>query len=215
MFNTYLIITSIINIDIIVNSALKFVLEFVASAESCCTAMACADGGEKEPDGSQLAVPDDPQVAGGDEQMGENELHCFPEDEEEQEGGESQLAVSDGPERLTIGTRNAFNNNYAFLYEKRKFGDETLYVCSKGSEWARADEVLVLRCERGTWTAYDSALTASGGTLLRRQAVFRCFATDITQPGPYKWEINHAASLTNGSSAENWHGDLWAETRVP
>ena len=53
------------------------------------------------------------------------------------------------PERLTIGTRKAFENNYAFPYEKKQIGSETIYVCTKGNEWARSNEVLVLRCEMG------------------------------------------------------------------
>ena len=78
------------------------------------------DGGQQEPGGSPLAVPD------------------------------GQLAVPDGqlavqmPERLTIGTKKAFENNYPFPYEKKQIGSETIYVCTKGSEWARTNEVLVL-----------------------------------------------------------------------
>ena len=48
------------------------------------------------------------------------------------------------PERLTIGTKKAFEGNYAFPYEKRQIDAETIYVCNKGSEWARANEVLIL-----------------------------------------------------------------------
>ena len=87
------------------------------------------------------------------------------------------------PERLTIGTKKAFENNYPFAYEKKEIGSETIYVCTKGSEWARTNEVLVLRCEAGIWTAFDSAVSADGLTLQCRQPVFRCLATDITQPG--------------------------------
>ena len=87
------------------------------------------------------------------------------------------------PEHLIIGTQKAFEKNYAFPYEKKQIGSETIYVCNKGSDWARSNEVLVLRCENGTWTAFDSALNADGLTLQCRQPVFRCPATDITQPG--------------------------------
>ena len=48
------------------------------------------------------------------------------------------------PEHLTIGTKKAFENNYAFPYEKTQIGSETIYVCTKGSQWARTGEVLVL-----------------------------------------------------------------------
>ena len=38
------------------------------------------------------------------------------------------------PERLIIGTQEAFERDYAFPYEKKKIGSETIYVCTKGSE---------------------------------------------------------------------------------
>ena len=119
------------------------------------------------------------------------------------------------PERLTIGTQNAFEKNYPFPYEKKQIGSETIYVCTKGSEWARSNEVLVLRCEGETWTAFDSAVSADGSTLQCRQPVFRCLATDITQPGWHNWQTNHAASPNDAGLAVNWQGALWAETRVP
>ena len=119
------------------------------------------------------------------------------------------------PEHLTIGTEKAFKNGYAFPYEKTQIGSETVYVCNKGSEWARSDEVLVLRCEGGTWTAYDGAVSADGSTLQCRQAVFRCLATDITLPKWHKWQINVAADAIESGHSVNWQGALWAETRVP
>ena len=156
--------------------------------------MASADGGQQEPGGSQLAVPDGPQVPGGGQQM---------------------------PERLTIGTRKAFEKNYPFPYEKTQIGSETIYVCTKGSQWARTNEVLVLRYltnqdgSSGTWTAFDSAVSANGSTLQCRQPVFRCLATDITQPGWHNWQTNDIASPNDAGLAVNWQGVLWAETRVP
>ena len=119
------------------------------------------------------------------------------------------------PDRLIIGTQEAFERDYAFPYEKKKIGSETIYVCTKGSDWARSNEVLVLRCENGTWTAFDSALNAAGSTLQCRQPVFRCLATDITQPGWHNWETNYVASPNDAGLAVNWQGVLWAETRVP
>ena len=124
------------------------------------------------------------------------------------------------PERLTIGTKKAFENNYAFPYQKKQIGSETIYVCSKGSDCARASEVLVLRCSTtqdtspGTWTAYDSDVCANGSTLQCRQAVFRCLETNITHPGWYEWEINRAANRDNDAGSVNWQGTVWAETRV-
>ena len=119
------------------------------------------------------------------------------------------------PERLTIGTQKAFEKNYPFPYEKKQIGSETIYVCNKGSDWARSNEVLVLRCENGTWTAFDGGVNADGLTLQCRQAVFRCPVTDITQPGWHKWQTNNAASPNDAGLAADWQGALWAETRVP
>ena len=160
--------------------------------------MASADGGAHEPGGSQLAVPDGPQVPGGGQQMPQDAFHTFPHDGGQEEPGGTQLVVPEGPqvasggqqmpERLTIGTTKAFDRNYAFPYSKTQIGSETIYVCTKGSQWARTSEVLVLRClteqdgSPGIWTAFDSAVSANGTTLQCRQPVFRCLATDITQP---------------------------------
>ena len=119
------------------------------------------------------------------------------------------------PERLIIGTQEAFERDDAFPYEKKQIGSETIYVCNKGSDWARSNEVLVLRCENGTWTAFDGCLSADGSTLLCLQPVFRCLATDITQPGWHEWHINYAASPNDAGLAVDWQGALSAETRVP
>ena len=64
-------------------------------------------------------------------------------------------------------------------------------------------------------TAFDSAVSADGLTLQCRQPVFRCLATDITQPGWHSWETNYAASRNDAGPAVDWQGALWAETRVP
>ena len=125
-----------------------------------------------------------------------------------------QLAVQ-MPERLTIGTKKAFENNYAFPYQRRVIDSETIYVCSKGSQWARDNEVLVLRCESGIWTAYDSAVSADRSTLQCRQPVFRCLAGDITSPGWHEWQTNENASPHDNGLAADWQGALMAETRVP
>ena len=121
------------------------------------------------------------------------------------------------PERLTIGTAKAFEGDYAFSYSKTQIAGETIYVCTKGSQWARANEVLVLRCVNGTWTAFDSAVSADGSTIQFRQPVFRCHATNITQPGWHKWETNDFADHDAGPGGlgAHWQGELWAETRVP
>ena len=121
---------------------------------------------------------------------------------------------------FSIGTKRAFENNYAYKYEKKIIDGETLFVCEKGSEWARPNEVLVLRHleeDDGTyaWTACDSDIIGGGTTLNCPQPVFRCFEKekDVTQPGWYKWQTNHAASAHDTALEANWQGTLSAETR--
>ena len=65
------------------------------------------------------------------------------------------------------------------------------------------------------WTACDSDIIGGGTTLNCRQPVFRCFEKekDITQPGWYKWQTNHAASAHDTALEANWQGTLSAETR--
>ena len=118
-------------------------------------------------------------------------------------------------ESLTIGTKKAFDNDYPFPYEKRQIAGETIYVCNKGSDWSRRNEVLLLRCEEGTWIAYDGAISADLKKKLCRQPVFRCLATDITQPGWHEWQMNYNAGPDDAGLAADWQGALWAETRVP
>ena len=128
------------------------------------------------------------------------------------------------PEHLIIGTKNdlfpyLFAKNDPFPYQKRQIGLETIYVCNKGSQWARPGEVLVLRCvteqdgSPGTWTAFDSDVSVDGSTLQCRQPVFRCLATDITQEGWHKWEFNDDARPDDAGLSVNWQGEVWAETR--
>ena len=105
------------------------------------------DGCEQERGGSQLAAPDGPQEPGGGPQMPQDEVDPLPHD-----GGQQEVAEVKWPERFTIGTKKAFEKNYPFPYVKKQIGSETIYVCTKGSEWARRNEVLVLRCQSGTWT---------------------------------------------------------------
>ena len=119
------------------------------------------------------------------------------------------------PAHITIGTKTAFGNNCAFPCKKTQIGSEVIYVCTKGSQWARRSEVLVLRCVNGTWTAFDSAVSANGSTLQCRQPVFRCRATDITQPGWHTWETNYDANPNDAGLVVDWQGELWAQTRVP
>ena len=125
------------------------------------------------------------------------------------------MACADGGGRLTIGTTKAFQNNYSFPYEKRQIAGETIYICNKGSDWSRRNEVLLLRCEEGTWIAYDGAISADLKKNQCRQPVFRCLETDITQPGWHKWQTNYAASPNDARLDVDWKGELWAETRAP
>ena len=119
------------------------------------------------------------------------------------------------PQGFRIGTKSAFDKGYEYAYQKKEIISETVYVCTKGSDWARADEVLVLRRESETWTAFDSALTGNGTTLTCRQGVFRCKTSDITKPGYHEWEMNKAANSSDEVLEDDWQGALWCETRVP
>ena len=119
------------------------------------------------------------------------------------------------PEHLAIGTLKAFEKNYAFTYEKQQINSEIIYVCDRGSKWARTNEVLVLRCQQGTWTAYDSDVNADGKTHQCRQAVFRCRdGADMAEPGWHCWEINDVASPNDTGVSVDWQTEVWAETRV-
>ena len=185
--------------------------------------MASAYGGQQEPGGSQQAVPDGPQVPDGGQQSWTLVDPQMPQDAGQQEPGGSQLAVPDGPPmmpgHITIGTKSAFRNNYAYPYEKKEICSETctetIYVCEKGNEGARESEVLVLRDVEGTWTAFDSGVSADGRTLHCRQAVFRCPATNPTQAGWHEWETNWKADRHNPGLEVEWHRGPSAETRVP
>ena len=118
------------------------------------------------------------------------------------------------PPKLTIGTKKAFRNNYAFPYELHQIGSERIYVCNKGSEWARPAEFLILRYYHGTWIAYDGSRSANGSSFHCRQAVFRCHE-DITLPVWHEWQTNYAADASDSTGIPpDWQGALWAETRL-
>ena len=106
-------------------------------------------------------------------------------------------------------------DRFVYGFHRRKDRLETIYVCTKGSRWSRRNENLVLRCDSGTWTAVHSALNANGSTLHCRQPVFRCLATNITQPGWHNWETNYDADPKDAGLLVDWQGELWAQTRVP
>ena len=133
--------------------------------------MACADGGEQKeqkPDGSQLAVPDG-LLDAASLATTRAPVPDGPQVEPHEGGQEvrsgSQLPLSDGPERFTIGTKKAFAENRAYPYEKKEIAGEIVYFCNKGSQWSRPNEFLVLRRDDGNWTAFDSAFFAGGHTL--------------------------------------------------
>ena len=120
------------------------------------------------------------------------------------------------PDTLSIGTRKAFARDNAYPYAKEQIGSEIIYICNKGSEWARPHEVLVLRHENGAWTAYDTYISSDKKKELNcRQAVFRCQSSDITQRGWHSWQINYNANPDGTGSPVDWQGELLAETRVP
>ena len=118
-------------------------------------------------------------------------------------------------DRFTIGTRKAFANNYAYEYQRVQIGSEWIYVCNKGSEWARRNEILLLLPDGGVWTAFDGCLGSDGKTFYCRQPVFRCLNEDITRAGDHVWQTNQAASQNGNGFPVRWDGELRAETRVP
>ena len=118
------------------------------------------------------------------------------------------------PAKLTIGAHKAFQNGYAFPYQLEHISSQTIYVCNKGSEWARSTEVLILRRDHGSWIAYDGERGADGSSWLCRQAVFRC-REDITSPGWHTWQTNYTADVNESTgSIADWRGELTAETRL-
>ena len=114
-------------------------------------------------------------------------------------------------DRLTIETKNAFKNNYAYQFQRRAW----MYVCSKGSQWARPDEVLVSLPHDGVWIAFDASLRSDGRTYYCCQPIFRCLNEDVTLPGDHVWQTNQAVSENGNGLAARWDGELWAQTRVP
>ena len=162
---------------------------------------------------AQNVLPEEPPLALTDLQGLVLHLRGFPAP---RAGSRARVAdAQELPESFTIGTTKAFDKGYAYEYKKEMIKGETIYVCNKSSEWARRNEVLVLRCVWGNWTAFDSAVSDDGSTPHCLQPVFRCLEKDITQPGWHNWETNHAASRHDAGLAVDWHGALRAETRVP
>ena len=122
-------------------------------------------------------------------------------------------AVATMPSQFAIGTSKAFRNNYAFKYTRCEIDGEIVYICDKGSAWARENEVLVLRCDNGTWTAWDSSVDMDTAELRCRQPVFRCDG-DITEHGWHNWAMNQAATRDGEGTPVNWTTDpFWCETR--
>ena len=118
------------------------------------------------------------------------------------------------PQHFSIGTLKAFDNKKAYSYEKKQLESETIYVCDKGSRYARENEVLVLRRKNNIWTAFDCLLSGDGKIRHQRQPVFRSHdGDDITLQGSHNWQMNDAASAGNDDSEEEWGDFLSAETR--
>ena len=86
---------------------------------------------------------------------------------------------------------------------------ETVYVCNKGSDSARDNEVLVLRRESDAWIAYDSSVTDN--ELTCRQEVFRSRDADITKEGEHTWQMNKSR-ITGDEPI--WFGALNCRTKV-
>ena len=160
--------------------------------------MASADEGQQEPADGGQQEPVNKRARGGGQEIPQEASDFFPDDGDQQQRGGSIVAVPDCPQVLGGGQQ---------MLARFTIGTKTIYVCTKGSGRARTNEVLVLRCMTGTWTAFDSTVSVDGLTLPCRQPVFRCPETDITQPGWHTWQTNYAASRNDAGHD--------AMTRVP
>ena len=80
---------------------------------------------------------------------------------------------------------------YGFGYAKVSIGHRSIYICSRGSEYCRKGEILILTYESDHWVAWDGQVSSSGEVELR-QPVFRTWSSAIS-PGWIDWEINHNA----------------------
>ena len=116
------------------------------------------------------------------------------------------------PERFTIGTKRAYRKGYEYSNKKQRIGEETVYLCTTGSEYSCKDEVLVLRREKNAWIAYDSSVT--GNELTCRQKVFRSRDAKITKQGYHEWEMNKSANKGPQVHEPEWFGSLWCITKV-
>ena len=138
-------------------------------------------------------------------------------DEGEQQSAGSLLPgeqqPGDLPQSFSIGTKRAYAGGYEYPYKKQKIDMETVYVCTKGSDNARENEVLVLRRESDAWIAYDSSVT--GNELTCRQKVFRSRDAKITKQGYHEWEMNKSANKGRQVHDPDWFGHLWCLTKVP
>ena len=181
--------------------------------------MASADGDGQEGCANQLTLADCPNVAASGEDIAQGGVDCLPPNIDQEEAAGSKPEVADAqelPESFTIGTPKAFRDGNAYKYKKCMINKETIYVCNKGSRWRRnKEENLVLMCEDGDWTAYDTDVSFDWSTLRCRQPVFRCLETDITRPGKYYWETNHKATQQDAGLETNWQGGPLAETEWP
>ena len=124
--------------------------------------------------------------------------------------GEEQ--PGDLPQSFSIGTKRAYANGYAFPYKKHKIDKETVYVCTKGSDDAQENEVLVLRRDENAWIAYDSSV--NGNELRCRQKVFRSRDAQITEQGNHELQMNKFANKGPQVHEPEWFGSLSCFTKV-
>ena len=122
-----------------------------------------------------------------------------------------------------MGTTSAFGEGDASHYKKHHMAvkslgiTETVYIGDKVSGNCRDGEVLVLRCQKGVWIAWDSSPSPNGDRCNCRQAVFRLSTGDkpssvFPRPGEYVWDVNSGASKIDGSP-DCWDSDITFEVR--
>ena len=112
------------------------------------------------------------------------------------------------PEIFSIGTKTAYARKYQYDYKRETIDGKTVYVCKRGSDFSKDDEMLVLCQDAEGWTAYDSSLNGNGDTLITRQKVFRSDDQFIYKEGTHVWEMNKKVSTNDTVDDPEWYGRL-------
>ena len=142
--------------------------------------------------------------------IGSKRVFCYSGENRRINQSLRERMTDDQPLHISIGTRDALQNGCAYDYDR--LNSLGVYVCTKGSDYARAGEFFVLKYENGEWIAWDS--TMNRGELLCRQPVFKSSA-NVLEPGEHVWRANESAHKDCDPGLEPvWSGDHWQVSRV-